>query len=443
MSDLGKRIINRRGAALIATYMVVAVLLAFGGFVIDVSNDQNKTVNAFKKQEQAINIAEAGLDRALFWIRSQGTPGSGNIPEQDFPPTGTPIGRYSVVYTKLGPLSGGDPNMVRYQVQSTGTVGTVSQTITNYLRTDNYARYIWFTDSESYQGSNVWFWDQDHLNGPTHTNGHFNIKGNPIFGGAVRSVDGYIRYYNNGTNINSSNLSNPDYDVPVFGGTVTLGSESINMPTQAVNLRAASTASGGLRLIGNTTVLLNSDGTMNVTNPARGWNNYNRSLPANGAIFVDSSIDSRGRRVLSNLNISGVLSGRLTVGASGDIIITNSIAYANDPMTNPASTDILGIVSEGDVMISKNAPSNLEVDASIMALNTSFMLEEWWRNGAREDLSVFGGIIQKQRGPVGTFSGTTKVSGYSKDYNYDERLLITPPPFVPTTDDYITLTWEN
>jgi len=434
MHVCGKTILNKKGAALIAVYMVVAVLLAFGGFVVEVSNTQNSAAINFKQQTQAIGIAEAGLDRALVWLRTQGSPPIGSIPSisQSLPPTGTPIGAYTVAITDLG-SPGGSPSIRRYRVRSTGTIGSVSQTVTNYLQTDNYARYIWFTDTESYQGTNVWFWDQDHLNGPTHTNGHFNIKGNPVFDGEVRSVDSYIRYFNNGSNINLPALSNSPNDVPDFRDTVTLGVDSINMPTQALNLRAAST-NGGLRLTGDSTVVLNSNGTMNVTNAAKGWNNRNMPLPANGALFVN-----RG-----NLNISGTLSGRLTVGANYDINITNNILYANDPrLPGSTSTDTLGIISEGDVMIDEHAPTNLEIDASIMALNTSFMLEEWWTGGARGTLSVFGGIIQKQRGPVGTFSGTTKVSGYSKEYNYDVRLLSSPPPFVPTTDDYITLSWEN
>ena len=436
MGNSGKIIINKKGAALIITYMAIALLIAFGGFVIDVSNSQNKTANLFKRQAQVISIAEAGLDRALVWIRSQGSPPLGSIASisQNLPPTGTPIGSYTVAFTDLG-SPGGAPSIRRYRVRSTGTIGTVSQTVTNYLQTDNYARYIWFTDSESYEGTNVWFWDQDHLNGPTHTNGHFNIKGKPVFKGEVRSVDDYIRYFNNGTNINSSNLSNSPYDLPDFQDTVTLGSDSINMPTQALNLRAAST-NGGIRLTGDTTILLNSNGTMNVTNNNQSpkWNNKNMALPVNGALFVNNG----------NLNVSGTLRGRLTVGASGDINVTNNIIYANDPrQSGSTSTDTLGLISERDVMIDESAPTNLEIDASIMALNTSFMLEDWWTGGARGTLSVFGGIIQKQRGPVGTFSGTTKVSGYSKDYNYDVRLLSSPPPFVPTTDDYITLSWEN
>jgi len=274
---------------------------------------------------------------------------------------------------------------------------------------------------------------QDRLNGPTHTNGHFNIKGTPVFIGEVQSVDTYIRYYNNGSNINSSNLSNSPYDLPDFHDTVTLGADATNMPTQALSLRAASTDVGGLRLTGNSTVVLNSNGTMNVTNSARGWNNQNMSLPANGALFVNSG----------TLNISGTLNGRLTAGASRDIIIPNNIIYANDPRVHPTSTDTLGIISEEDIMINSSAPANLEIDASLMALNTSFMLQNYWVGPARGTLSVFGGIIQNQRGPVGTFSGTTKVSGYSKNYNYDQRLLNSPPPYVPTTGDYITLSWEN
>jgi hypothetical protein len=79
-----------------------------------------------------------------------------------------------------------------------------------------------------------------------------------------------------------------------------------------------------------------------------------------------------------------------------------------------------------------------------MALDTSFMRDNW-SQGLKGTLTVYGGIIQDERGPVGTFNGGTgqKISGYSKDYTYDTRLLNTPPPFFPTTGDYITLAWEE
>ena len=206
------------------------------------------------------------------------------------------------------------------------------------------------------------------------------------------------------------------------------------MPNQALNLRAAST-NGGLRLTGNSTVVLNSDGTMNVTNSDKKWKNKSMAMPANGALFVNNG----------TLTISGTLNGRLTAGATSDVILPNNLVYANNPRTNPASADMLGIISESDVMIDDNAPTNLEIDASIMALSTSFMLENWSTVSPKGTLTVYGGIIQDQRGPVGTFNGSNgqKLSGYSKNYSYDPRMLATPPPFYPTTGDYITLSWED
>jgi hypothetical protein len=50
-----------------------------------------------------------------------------------------------------------------------------------------------------------------------------------------------------------------------------------------------------------------------------------------------------------------------------------------------------------------------------MALEASFMLENYSQVAAKGTLTVYGGIIQDQRGPVGTFNGQTgqKISGYS------------------------------
>jgi hypothetical protein len=54
---------------------------------------------------------------------------------------------------------------------------------------------------------------------------------------------------------------------------------------------------------------------------------------------------------------------------------------------------------------------------------------------------MLGGIQQYQRGPVGTFSGSSIVSGFRKNYRYDERLMIDSPPLYPTTGSYEVLSW--
>jgi Tfp pilus assembly protein PilX len=432
---------NRKGVALISVYMVLVVLSIFITAFLSRSIYQNRAVMVFKKSTQAFDLAEAGLDKALTWLRAQPSPPIGNYTNPWGGVQNLTLGTYSTTITDLG-VQGAVPGIRRYRITSTGTVGTVTRVLTNYLQTDNYARYIWFTDRETYDGSNVWFWTQDTLNGPTHTNGHFNIAGNPTFTGDVRSVDDYIRFYNNGNNVNLNQITNPPYDNPNFQGGFTFGAEQFNMPSQALNLRTAS-SNGGLRLQGDTTVVLNSNGTMNVTNSNKGWNNKNMALPANGALFVACG----GNRCSNggSLTISGTLNGRLTAGAERDLVVPNSIVYAHDPRTDPTSTDTMGIISEQDVVIRDNAPTNMEIDGAVMALQTSFMLDNWWVGPPKGTLTVYGGIIQDDRGPVGTFNGQTgqKISGYSKSYSYDPRLLNNPPPFFPTTGDYITLSWED
>ena len=418
--------------------MVLLVLSTLSATLSARSISQNMTATVFKKKLQAFGAAEAGLDRALQWLRAQPSSPIGNYTNPWGGPGDLTVARYTVTIFDQG-VPGGMMGVRRYKVISTGSTGSMTETMTNYLQTDNYARYIWFTDQEEYQGTTVWFWTQDYLNGPTQTNGHFNIYGNPVFAGEVRSADDYITYYNNGHAINSSAISNAPYDIPNFQQGMTFGVDQFNMPTQALNLRAAS-SSGGLRLLGDTTIVLNSNGTMTVTNSDKHWTNHNMALPANGALFVDSKNGTGG-----NLTLSGTLKGSLTVGAKLNVNIPSDITYSNDPRLHPASTDVLGIIAEGNVVISSSASNNLEVDASIMALNTSFMLQNWDQGSPKGTLTVYGGIIQDQRGPVGTFNGSTgqKLTGYSKNYSYDQRLLDTPPPFFPTTGDYVTLAWQD
>lgn len=424
---------EKRGVALVITFFIIAVLLAFSAGFIMISINQNINADIYKRRTRAFHLAEAGLDQAITWLRAQGAPPIGDRTDPWGNAQNTGGGSYSVTITDLG-IIGGSGTVRRYRVTSTGTYENMHRLLTNYVQVDNYARYLWFTDSESFDGTNVWFWSQDHLDGPTHTNGHFNICGDPVFEGEVRSVDDYIRFFNDGHNVNLEQLTNPPHDNPDFQQGVDFGVEPITMPNQALNLRSAA-SSAGLWLRGSSSVVLNSDGTMNVTNSRNNWNNRNMPLPANGALFVNSG----------SLTISGTLNGRLTVGASSDIILPTNIVYADNPRTNPNSDDVLGMIAERDVVILDHAPANLAIDGCIMALDTSFMMENWWQGPPKGTLTVYGGIIQEERGPVGTFNGSTgqKISGYSKDYSYDTRLLSNPPPFMPTTGDYITLSWEE
>ena len=409
--------LNKKGFLLITSYLVIIVLLILGSAFLLRAVNENKLVQREIMHKQAFYLAEAGIDKGLERRRQGQTSGVVNRCLQS-------IGCYNCSWDRTA------PGESKWIITSIGTVGGVSRTVQMEVIPDTYARYLYFTNSEYFRwmwwNIPVWFITGDFLNGPLQTNGHLNISGDPVFGGAVKTADDYINYMHGG----------PPADNPDFQQGIELGANPVPMPSKALDLRTAAVA-GGLHLTGATTIVLKDDGTMDATNSHEGWTNQNMALPANKALFVTGG----------DLTVSGTLNGSLTMGTNRDIVIADNTVYHDDPRVNPASHDSLGLIAERDVLVSKDAPHDVEVNASVMALGDSFQVEDWWAGPAKGTLSVYGGIIQKNRGPVGTFNPATntKVSGYSKDYQHDSRLKDDPPPYYPTTGDYVQATdsWEE
>jgi hypothetical protein len=73
--------------------------------------------------------------------------------------------------------------------------------------------------------------------------------------------------------------------------------------------------------------------------------------------------------------------------------------------------------------------SNPIIDAVILALNHSFLVNNYNTGNSLGTITLNGTIDQNWRGPVGTSSGGTLVTGYSKNYQYDARLVYLSPPY--------------
>ncbi|MGH7471763.1 MAG: hypothetical protein ACRENP_27750, partial [Longimicrobiales bacterium] len=170
-----------------------------------------------------------------------------------------------------------------------------------------------------------------------------------------------------------------------------------------------------------------------------------------GVIFVNGKIA-----------ISGTLRGRITLAATKGIIIIDDLRYASDPSTQQCK-DILGLFSGVDVTIADNAinpsarmyPSasgavyrtyddtpEEYLHAVVLALDN--FLAENHNTGStsaqacgasaagRGCLYLAGGVIQANRGAVGTAGGF----GYVKRYSYDPCAFSDPPPYFPTTGHF-------
>ncbi|MBU2541037.1 MAG: hypothetical protein KJ593_03950 [Candidatus Omnitrophica bacterium] len=488
------RLNDNRGIALITTYLLVAVLFVLGAAFFLRTTSERIITDVDRDNLIAFNAGEAGLARAIVYMRNR-TGGSDTSNNDPFDPFSSPVEKglnqadvlnnieqvfeSSVTFQQFcaepdlddcasTDTAGGtyqaiiDPDQSnfsgsvknRFIITVRGIVGGISRTLIAAVQIDNFARFAYFSDDEHYgrgrDRAPVWFITGDEIWGPTHTNGHFHILGNPIFHDAVVSVDDFITYFTPAPSAGND---------PQFLGGLTLGIDPIPMPHQAIELHTAS-VQGGEVFNGNTTIVLNADGTMDVTNgqllQTEGCSPCNRSLPANYALYVSGG----------DLTLSGTLDGSLTVGTNRDIIIADDIRYnCEDPLIacpgdpnelcvdaalRDACDDMLGIIAEKEVIVSDSiAHNHIRIDGSIMAMDQSFTVENYNTGDPRGILTVFGGIIQDQRGPVGTGSvnmvnGEAEIThGYAKNYIYDSRFATNPPMYFPRTGDYLNLVWQE
>ncbi len=117
------------------------------------------------------------------------------------------------------------------------------------------------------------------------------------------------------------------------------------------------------------------------------------------------------------------------------MVIKGDITTTTDGNNNPIGNATMGLVANEFVRVmhgcTSNQLPNLTIDAAILALNHSFIVDNWNCGGSIGNLNVHGAIAQWFRGPVGQSNGTGGVSnGYAKNYNYDDRLANILPPYL-------------
>jgi hypothetical protein len=157
--------------------------------------------------------------------------------------------------------------------------------------------------------------------------------------------------------------------------------------------------------------------------------------------------------------VSGRLRGRVTLAATGNIILADDVTYVTNPGAGNCK-DILGMFSGDSIVVADNllndpipwlqgqgavlwdeTPDEF-IHGFVLALEI-FTVQNYFtgsttaepcgaRSAGRGCLFVTGGIIQKQRGAVGLTNG----SGYIKRYSYDQCGLASPPPYFPTTGHF-------
>lgn len=426
---------NEKGFVLILSGITILTVFILVGALFSSLISHTSLISGQKDAIQAYNSAEAGLARGIIQLRNGGATATNPI---NSALSGGTYGTYSVVFTPVTVPPGAVPCFI---INSTGTYGGARRTLTLEVSQETMAQWVFLANNQHLSPfvDYAWFYDGDYIDGPVHINEYLDVWGDPVFDGHV-DLGKTINYFPDGT-------SNP-----LFNQGVSFNTPDVPVPSAAAVLsliEVAALSSGGLTFLGDTTIYFTGDGRMQVTNiityppsfPYPGGR-ATLDLPANGAIYVRGGTwGGIPDQTSGRLTISGELSGKVTIGAEGDITIADNLIYAG-PRDNkglPMSPDnMLGLVTAGDVYISSTAPGNLKIDAYIAAPEGTFKRLSTLSTD-QGLLTIYGGITQNAIGKVGgpTDSGRWPgvFPGYHKSYHHDQRMESESPLYFPALTD--------
>jgi len=422
------------GHSLVGVMAVTVSVLLVGVAIFTLGHAEGDLVEQAVDDARAFYVAEGGLERARGWL--------GDLLEDD--PGANPVGMsfddqtlgggtYTVAVTDN--LSGSW--LPAYEVVCTGQVGNVTRCLRNVMIPETFAKYQWFRE----RGNTRWLRDWDRYTGPVHVNGNLRINGDPYFGHTV-SIAGDIR-----------TRSGSD---PTFERGYTLGSDAIPLPT-ANELRSrirTPAQTGGVyggTLPGNASYYEVELGVPSAGEfRYRGWRRSHGSwVVIDGPHDVDIDAINGAVWFEEPITIEGTLDGQLTICSPSNIeIVDDLLYYDSSPGSgpNPGCDDVLGLISLREVIIGYTTPNmnDCEIHGVAMALNRDIEVEDYRYYAPRGDLVVYGGFIVDRIVRTGRYraDGTCR-NGYNVFYNWDRRLLTTPPPHFPLTGNYVIDTWEE
>lgn len=385
-----------------------------------------------------------------------------------------------------------------FRIRSTGYAGDAEASLTATFKPASFLDYVYFTQLETsdpvtygtetiikgaeeqcsltlFEGRNddpipgtkstycrvISFVSGDHLNGPVHTNDAFVICGEPVFGrDAADSIEVSappVGWYETEDVPHSGSGCDGE---PTFDGTYRTNAAVLVPPT--TNQQLAEIAEPSFRYKGQVHICLEGS-SMKVASGGTPGDTcdtgtiYSGAFPDNGVVYVESGECSGAYTPFDatypvtsecgNVYVHGTYSEPLTIAAGNDIVIDKSLESSDEE-------GILGLIANNFIRIyhpfedvfnedtdkwsCENAPGsveNIKVEAALLAINHSFIVDNYDCGDSLGTLYVHGAISQKFRGAVGTTGGT----GYLKSYNYDDRLhTITPPSFIePVQSDWV------
>jgi len=165
----------------------------------------------------------------------------------------------------------------------------------------------------------------------------------------------------------------------------------------------------------------------------------NYTIPANGLIFLEDNVWVEGSINSARVTIAN---GRFPDNPSNrpQLTVNNDLTY-----TNYDGTDVIALISQGNLNVGLVSDTNLRIDAALVSQNGRVGRYYYESDCApyyiRNSLILFGMIATNLR--YG-FAYTDNTGYQIRNIIYDANLLYSPPPSFPlTSSNYEILSWQE
>lgn len=441
----------------------VAITMIFNGVAV-FGVVESRAAKFKHNSEAAFQIAEAGVEYYRWHLAhngtdyTDGTGAAGPYVHDYINKEGEIIGQYSLEITP--------PAFGSSIVTITSTGNTLEQPNTKRkiemkLGFPSLADYAFLTNSD------VWIGDNETIHGKLHANGGIRFDGTadapitsakqtyvckPVFGSGC----------NNTIKPGVWGSGEPkdfwQYPVPAFDfNAITVDLSEIKTGAQDGGFYRSSSGAQGYHLKFKSDATFDfykvtslkripSPGYGKDINDVKHYESYdiqnevflgNFSNPENGLIFIEDQ-----------LWVEGTIRGHLTVGSGKfpvnpntytSIIIPNNILYSTKD-----GSDSLGLIAQNSILIPRQSPDDLEIDAAVIAQNGSAQ-RFYYSGNILDTLIIYGSVVSNG---IWTWSWVTQggsvVSGYRNTItNYDANLTYNPPPSFPVGTEYHVISWRE
>jgi hypothetical protein len=447
---------------------VAIVLTSIIGFVVG----QTKYALRTHAKEQAFQIADSGI-QFYKWYLAHNTDGRTTQQIQDFWTNGNPYGVNDPYEAEYKDSFGGAVGKYRLEVtppERGSTVVTVTSTGWTYkysndvrvievrFRRPSWSEYVVLANDV------MWFGSGTETFGKIHSNYGIRFDGvaNNLVTSAVSDYNDPDHTGNNEFGVHTH--TNPVDPLPpaavpsrpdVFKGGRQFSAAVVDFNGVLGDLNyiksVAQVGTDGSLYFNNANqgrhIILRTNDTFSIRT-VQSWNastneiiNYNGGwqnnipIPDEGVIFVENNVWLEGS--VSGKRVT-IVAANLISASVKNVFIKNDIRY-----TNYDCTDILGIIGQKDVSITKNSEDNLRIDGALLAQSGRVGRPNYGQSDHKSVITVYGAIATNQRYGFAWTNGVSNWGYTTRNLYYDNNLLYCPPPYFPVGTQYEMDLWEE